>query len=178
MAGSSATLFSFIGDGVTWSRHIARFKRSESGVAVLEFVIVMPMTFLLFALLLDFGRIFWGYQSVIAGVRDATRYLARVAPVDICVTGGSLSSFEPTLLNIVAESAQGTSVLPGGFRVNSVDADFTCFTGAYRTSPAAVASVTANIDVEFMLGRWFGIAGDELGAFSATVTDASKVYGQ
>ena len=32
---------------------------------------------------------FWSYQMAIGGVRDAARYLARVAPADICNTAGA-----------------------------------------------------------------------------------------
>lgn len=159
-------------------RHIQRFKRDESGVAIFEFMVVMPMTFFLFALLLDFGRIYWGYQEAIAGVRDASRYLARVAPVDICVTGGSLNDYEETLKDMIQENAGGTSILPGGITVGQVDADHTCVTGDYRTSPAAVATVSANMTIQFMLSGWFDIIGDGLGTVTTTVADSSKVYGQ
>ncbi len=63
---------------------IKTFYRSTSGAALVEFVIVFPMMILFFVMIVEFGRLYWGYQSVVAGVRDASRYLARVAPVDIC----------------------------------------------------------------------------------------------
>jgi len=171
-------LSSCTGERMKVSRHISRFKRSESGVAVFEFVMVMPMTILLFAVLMDFGRIYWGVQSITAGVRDATRYLARVAPVDICITGGSLSGYETTLEGFIENDIRAASVLPGGFTLTDISADYTCITGTFRTSPAAVATVTADVDIDFMLGNWFGVVADELGSFSTSISDASRVFGQ
>lgn len=162
---------------MTISRIISHFERSERGAAVLEFVIVMPFTFVLFALLLDFGRIYWGYQASVAGIRDASRYLARVAPVDICVSGGTLDNFEAALLTMVRNES-GASVLPGGLTVTSVDADYTCVSGTFRTSPAAVATVTAQLNVQFLLSGWFDVAANPLAGFTTSIADQTKVYGQ
>ncbi|MCB1348871.1 MAG: pilus assembly protein, partial [Maritimibacter sp.] len=59
---------------------IKTFWQSTSGTALVEFVIVFPMMILFFAIMVEFGRLYWGYQSVVAGVRDAARYVGRVGP--------------------------------------------------------------------------------------------------
>ena len=80
----------------------------------------MPMLLLLFAVIIDGGRMMWSYQTAVAGVRDATRYLARVAPVDICTTGGSVAGYTATLTGIVQNSIYGNQLFPNGIAVNSV----------------------------------------------------------
>ena len=58
---------------------------------MVEFAILLPILLLVFAVIVEGGRLMWSYQTVVAGVRDATRYVARAAPANICSTGGSLA---------------------------------------------------------------------------------------
>ncbi|CAN0605625.1 unnamed protein product, partial [Ectocarpus sp. 12 AP-2014] len=68
------------------SAYLTKFRREESGVALVEFAIFLPLFLLAFFVVVEFSRIFFSYQGAISGVRDATRYLARVADADVCVT--------------------------------------------------------------------------------------------
>lgn len=155
------------------------FRRSESGAAVVEFVIVFPFMVLIFAIIVEFGSMLWAYQSTVAGVRDASRYLARSSPVDLCVPPtGSIASQSATVRTMIEKDRSGLDVLPGSVSVNSVTVSHRCVTGTFRTSPMAIAQVTAVVDVQMPLGALFGYFGSGLSAFQTTVADEARVIGQ
>ena len=61
-------------------RFSSRFAEREDGAALVEFALLLPIFLLLFAMAVEGSRTFWSYQTAIAGVRDAARYVARAAP--------------------------------------------------------------------------------------------------
>ncbi|MFT4706189.1 MAG: Flp pilus assembly protein TadG [Reinekea sp.] len=156
---------------------LKRFRKSEDGVAVVEFVLSVPLMILVFAIVIEFSRLFLGYQATVSGVRDANRYLARVAPIDICIAGGSLSAYDAILKTMIEKDRSANSVLPSQFTVTSVAATHTCVSGVYRTSPAPVATVSAQISVQFPMGFVFGMFGTELTPLTTTVTNSSRIFG-
>lgn len=157
---------------------IKKFLKAEDGVAVVEFVLSVPMMILIFAIVIEFGRLFLGYQSTVGGVRDASRYLARIAPIDICLNGGSLSSYNAMLKNKIETDRSANNVLPSQFTVTSVSATHTCVAGTYRTSPAPVATVAAQISVQFPFGSFFSLFGNPLAPLTTTVSDSARIFGQ
>ena len=144
----------------------------------MEFMIVFPFMVLIFALLVQFGAIFWGYQSAVAGVRDAARYVARSSDVALCVAGGSIAGKSTLARGMIETDRAGNSVLPGNMTVSSVAVSHRCVTGSYRTSPMAIAEVRAVFTVQMPLGGLFGVFGNGLTAFQTTVTDEQRVIGQ
>lgn len=156
---------------------IKRFAFAESGAALIEFAIMMPMMLLLFAVTIEGGRLMWSYQSVNAGVRDATRYLARVAPGDICSSGGSVSGYTSDLETIVRNTAGGSTIFPSGITVNSVTPSLTCVAGTFRVSPAPVVQVTASLTITFPFAGLFAFAGQSQGTLTKTISDQTRVYG-
>lgn len=160
------------------TKWIKQFRKAEDGAAVVEFVLSVPMMILIFAIVIEFGRLFLGYQSTVGGVRDASRYLARIAPIDICVTGGSLSAHNAMLKAMIENDRSANTVLPSQFTVTSVSATYTCVSGSYRTSPAPVATVAAQISVQFPMGFLFGLFGHPLSPLTTTVSDSSRIFGQ
>ena len=65
------------------------------------------MMVLLFSVIIEGARLLWAYQVAEAGIRDATRYIARRAPYNICDTAGSLSSYQSELETIVRTRLSG-----------------------------------------------------------------------
>ena len=53
---------------------VARLARSESGAAMVEFAIVLPMLALLVFGMIDFGRAFKFYNNLATAVRDGARF--------------------------------------------------------------------------------------------------------
>lgn len=163
---------------VIFSQRLKEFYRSEDGVAVVEFVLSVPLMIVLFAVIVEMGRLFLGYQSTVTGVREASRYLARIAPIDICSSGGSLSSYNTMLKNRIENNRASNSVLPSQFSVTSVSATFVCVSGSYRTSPAPVATVSASIDVQFPFGTLFGFLGTDMTSLQTSVSNSTRIFGQ
>lgn len=56
--------------------------RDERAAALVEFTILSPFLFTLAFGLFEFGRFLYQYQMVVEGLRDGTRYLARLDPED------------------------------------------------------------------------------------------------
>jgi|TARA_R110002049_G_scaffold10127_3_gene50479 Flp pilus assembly protein TadG len=158
--------------------HARRFAADQDGAIIVEFALVMPVMLLLLALTIEASRMMWSYQTVIAGVRDAGRYMARVTPADICTSGESVSDMSSTLRAIVERDIGGNILFPASIAVTSVTPSYTCVTGTYRVSPAAVAQVSANVTIQFPLGGILTLFGDGISTVNTQVTDRSRIFGQ
>ncbi len=161
---------------------LRRFARDESGLALVELALGLPLMFLVFAITVEGGRMFWSYQSVIEGVRDATRYAGRTVPNNICATGTALSSYvtDTQLKGIVERNANANGVFPPMISVTGVTASRRCVgnAGDYRISPAPVVSVRATLRIQFPFSGFARFAtGTGLGTITTSVTDESRVFG-
>ncbi|SLN73315.1 TadE-like protein [Roseovarius albus] len=161
----------------TYKKFFKRFRADERGAALVEFAIMLPMMLLLFAVVIEGGRLMWSYQAVNAGVRDATRYLARVTSSEICADGGSVAGYTSDLENIVRQTIGGTSIFPTNITVDSVTPSLNCVAGTYRVSPAPVVQITATMTIEFPFSGLFGLNGSSLSTMTKTVADQSRVFG-
>lgn len=145
---------------------------------IVEFALTMPLMLLFFAIMMESARTAWAYQMVNSGVRDASRYVARVAPRDICSTGGNLNGYTTQVTNIVTQNRAGLGVMPATVVVNSVTPSLTCVTGSYRNGPVGVATVSANITVQYPMGFIFDWFGDAVGQATTVVADDARIFGQ
>lgn len=157
-----------------------RFKSDERGAIFVEFALTLPLFLLFFMFATEAGRLLYSYQSAAAGVRDAGRYMARVAPVERCLTDGAgeITGYRDTLKDIVAEDITEAPVLLSSVQVNSVVPVLECIVGDYRISPAPVVTVTANVTVQFPFGGVFGLFGEELTSVTTDISDEARVFGQ
>jgi Flp pilus assembly pilin Flp len=153
-----------------------RFLRHDRGAALTEFAMILPLSLLLFATIVESTRMLWAYQATAAGVRDATRYVARVAPRDIC-PGGSLSAYEGDALSIVSQSSQGAPLFTGGIRIVSVQGRLLCDNSGWHGGPAGIAEITATLEVTFPFGGLFGLAGGSAPTLTAILSDQSRIFG-
>ncbi|CUJ98727.1 Flp pilus assembly protein TadG [Ruegeria denitrificans] len=163
-------------------KHLAsplkRFARDDEGAILVEFGLVMPVMLLLLAVTLESARLMWSYQSVIAGVRDASRYMSRVTPSDICSSGGTVTGLTTTLKGIVEEDKNTNSLFPPSITINSVTPSLSCVTGTYRLSPAPVGTVSANITIQFPMGGLLALFGNGISSVTTNVSDTSRIFGQ
>lgn len=160
----------------TQVRPIRRFLRDSDGAALVEFALVLPMMLLVFAVIVEGSRMLISYQSAIGSVRDATRYLARIVPTDICITGGSISAYDSQVGAIAGQNLGGVS-LPGSVTVQSVTSSLACISGGYRVDPAPVATVSATIAIAMPFSGIFTLNGGTLSTITTTVTDSARVFG-
>ena len=162
---------------------LLRFWKDQSGVALVELAFGIPLMFLVFAVTVEGGRMFYAYQAVIEGVRDAGRYAGRAVPRDLCISGGAVTDFVDTtaLTTLVSRSAGANPVFPMMIAVTGVDATHRCVgvAGDYRVSPAPVVEVTATLQIRFpfqAFARAF-FADNAMGTITTTVSDESRVFG-
>ncbi len=153
------------------------FARAEDGAIFVEFALVLPMLLLVFALIVEGSRIMWSYQAAISGVRDATRYLARILPANICATGGTVTAYESTVTEIVDSSLSGLPVMVSGVSVDSVTPALQCYSGSYRGGNVAVAKVTATVTMTLPMGTLLTFFGGSGAPLTTTVSDQSRVFG-
>ncbi|SFC07855.1 TadE/TadG family type IV pilus assembly protein [Tropicimonas isoalkanivorans] len=172
-------------------RHIPqtlrRFARGEDGAQLVEFALILPMMLLVFAVIVEGGRLMWSFQAANAGVRDATRYLARVAPSNICDTMDSIGTYVSAsdLATIVEKrSASGRFFGTKLVEILSAQPSYACFDGTegdtavtYRVPVVGVAEVTATVQVTFPFAGLFELAGGQRATFTKTVTDQSRIFG-
>lgn len=154
-----------------------RFLRREDGAALIEFAIVLPMMLFVFAVIIEGSRLLLSYQAAIAGVRDASRYLARTVDPTICTSGGTLNGYSARLQAVVSNALTAKSVFASGVTVNSVSPSYSCVTGDYRHGPVAIAAVTAQITVTFPFSGLFTLVGQSRPTLATTVTDRARVFG-
>lgn len=150
--------------------------RAEDGVALTEFALTLPIFLLVFSVVIGGARMMWTYQMMIGGVRDATRYLARVAPADICAGGGSVAGYKDTLTAIIS-GAGSSAFLPLNVTLDDVTPGYRCVAGTYRHGTVAVAQVSADITITFPFAPMATLVGASPATLSTTVTDQSRIYG-
>lgn len=161
-----------------WPAISQSFASDDEGAIVVEFSLVLPIMLLVLALTVESARMAWSYQSVIAGVRDAARYLARMTPLEICTTGGSVAASGTLLKQIVERDLDGTALFSSRVTVNSVTPSYTCVSGSYRVNPVPVGTVSANITIHFPMGNVLSLFGNGLSSVTTDVTDTSRIFGQ
>ncbi len=158
--------------------NIARLKRCDAGGPIVEFGMVLPLILLFIAVIIEGGRITWIHQATAAGVRDASRMIARIAPPDACATGGSgVGSYSMMAQDIVVNSVGGTSILPLG--ASLVGFDVTCHqrSGTYRLDPTSVVEVRARIRINYLFGGIFGYFGNSYDTLTTEIADQSRIFG-
>jgi len=155
---------------------IARFRDDQRGAALVEFAMVLPIMLVFFGTTVEGARMMWSYQAAASGVRDASRYLAMVAPIDVCANANSVSGYADALEDIVMVSVSGATIYPGDITINSVTPS--CAQGTHTGLHFGVVEVTASITIDYPFGRIFTLVGNSaLLGFTATVTDQHRVFG-
>ena len=156
-----------------------QFWRREEGAILVEFAVSLPLILILAFLSVESMRLFWSYQAVIAGVRDATRYLARVAPADLCTSGGNVTGYSAQLKGIVESTINFTALFPAGVTVTSLTSAHTCITSlGLRQASVPVATVSANVSITMPFSQILQIVGGAPAAtLTTTVRDQARVYG-
>ena len=157
--------------------HLRRLASDESGTQLVEFAMVLPMMLLVFGVIIEGGRMMWSYQTVVAGVRDATRFLARVTPRDICDDAGAITDYDDTLIGIIRNNNDGSSILPSGVTVTEILTELDCYEGEFRSDVAPIVTVRADVEVTFPFAGLFTLVGGSRPTLETSVTDQSRVYG-
>jgi len=165
--------------------------RREDGAVLVEFALILPVMLLFFAVTIEAGRMLWTYQQIVSGVRDASRYLGRAAPYEICP--GFTGPTEPLasrIEDIVGDDVSGVSLFGSGVTLGPVVYSVACAddsgeTTGFGTAPddyadvkVMIGAVTADVTIDFPLGNVFSLFGAALGPLTTTVRDQVRIYGQ
>lgn len=155
-----------------------RFQRAEEGAILVEFALVLPLMLLFFAIMIESAHTFWNYQVAVSGVRDASRYLGRVVPVNICNPMGSLNGYGTIVGEIVSQNMNLNPAFSSTVSIDGIDLTLSCENGTYRVNPAPVATVQARLTIQYPLGALFGLFGNELTSVQTVVSDQTRIIGQ
>lgn len=157
--------------------HLRRFRRDTSGTALVEFALSLPLMVLVSYISIDGLRMMWSYQAATSGVHEAARYIARVAPGDICTTGGSLSGYETALRDIVSQSSGGNSIFSRDARLVSLTTRLDCVTGTGLRQPTVpVATVSADVEMRLPLFRVLSTVANPV-TYTARIEEQARIYG-
>lgn len=173
-----------MGKVLTYLSRMARRARGDSGATAVEFVIVLPVMLLTFAVIVEGARIYWNYQATVAGVRDASRYLARTTNNDICggtanltrraITGGAGVAAAIVNRNMGTGSA---NLFPTAVSLTGTSADYICVS-VTGVGVVPVAVVDASVSITLPLSPLWGFfQGTPNGTMTSTITDQSRIYG-
>lgn len=166
-------------------RIVKRLRSDDAGVALVEFAIALPVLLLFLALMVEGGRSFYAYQSAIAGVRDATRYMSDAVPMDVCSRSGNLTSYRQKVSDIVRNSVSGEVLFasqisdqnPSQVAVTSVTPSLACVAGNFRISPAPVVTVTARLSIAYPFSGLFALVGSDLPRVDTVISDTARIFG-
>jgi Flp pilus assembly protein TadG len=160
------------------SRRLRRFLGRDEGAVLVEFAFVLPLLLIFFAVIVEGTRMMKNYHSAISGVRDATRFMSRHLPIDLCdVAPANLDGYNTTLQNIVGQSVSGVTLFPSGISLSTVQATYSCPAGTYHVEPAVVR-VTATLTINFPFSSVFELLGGEsFSNLTTTISDSAKVFG-
>lgn len=170
-------------------RALSRFVAKSDGATAVEFVIVLPVMLVCFALIVEGSRIFWNYQAAVGGVRDAARYLARVTNNDVCSgttpsLGSTASSDAKAIIERNLTSGKGTSaIFPSAVTLSTTtppSASLQCIgtdtTGLSVQVPVVRVNATVVVTLPMSNLLKFFIATPN-GQMVSTITDQSRIYG-
>ncbi len=98
-------------------RYSTASARSRSkGVAIVEFIIVMPICLILIMATAEFGRAFMQYNTLTKSVRDGVRYVASNAlmgSTGVVSINGTVQAQARNLVVYGNTAGTGTAILPG-----------------------------------------------------------------
>lgn len=161
----------------SFTARAARFARDEAGVALVEFALVLPMMLVVFAVIIEGSRMMMSYESAISGVRDATRYLARITDAGVCSTGTTVSGQAAALKTLIEHGQTGSAIFAPGVTIGTVTPSYRCVAGSYRNGPVPVAQVTAEVTITFPFAGIFTLVGGTQPTLTTTVTDQARIFG-
>ncbi len=179
---------------ISWLR---RARRSQSGVAAVEFVLILPVLALMLFGTIDIGRLLFDYHAVSKSVRDAARYVARS---DQEVLFSNLADCTVDLTTVEGSPTQnarnmvltGTIDLSGDYIVNywtdptDVVVSGFCFDnsagtyqgyypiGGFDVDDAPIVTVTATMSFLFLMGWVLG----QDGSLTFTISHEEVFIGQ
>lgn len=158
------------------------FRRSQRGVAAVEFgILIIPLTLMLFGLA-EYGRAIYQYNTLVKSVRDATRYLSTVSPGEVNEFGVNEWDRARCLARHGNQTCSGPLLVPGLTAEMVAICDATNCTATHSvvdTTEVAVNLVTVTIrGFQFSSLINFPVGGVSVGAPDIAFGDISNTMRQ
>ena len=179
---------------ISWLR---RARRSQSGVAAVEFVLILPVLALMLFGTIDIGRLLFDYHAVSKSVRDAARYVARsdqdalfsnptTCLVDLTTVPGSPTQNARNMVLTGTIDLSGDYIVKYWTDPTDVVVSGVCFdntAGTYQgfypmagfdADDAPIVTVTATMSFPFLMGWVLG----QDGSLTFTISHEEVFIGQ
>ena len=90
-------------------------RKSQTGIAVIEFALVLPILMVLLLATAEFGRAFYQYNTLTKAIRDGARYLSdnSLNGAGVIELGGSTSTAAKNLIVFGNSAGSGDALLEG-----------------------------------------------------------------
>lgn len=139
-----------------------------TGVAAIEFAIVLPMLVLIFTGMIEYGRLMWHYDALAKATRDAARYLS-TEQLSKLVDGSAAAMARNMVINATAAAGMRDE---NGPLVAAGDVSVTCAPTACASaiSESQVNTVTVSLSYGFAIGGWVPVISPGSGATINDVT--------
>lgn len=108
-------------------------RNRQTGVAIVEFALILPMLLVMTFITTEFGRALYQYNSVVKSVRDAARYLSQQTPgthateaANLVVYGNTAGTGTPVAAGLATSHVAAPTwqlqdpLVPGGPTINAV----------------------------------------------------------
>jgi Flp pilus assembly protein TadG len=167
-----------------------RFGHRQDGTALVEFAISLPLILVVSFGTIDSMRLFWSYQAAVAGVRDAARYVARVAPDDICTTPVDLATHlagltDPVDVTAIIDSARildptdDGALYTRGVTISNVTATIDCVDSlGLRQAEVPVVRISADLSIVMPFTEVLTLVGGAgFGTLTTTIVEDARVFG-
>lgn len=140
----------------------------QTGLAAIEFALILPMLLIMAFAVIDFGRVLFEYNTLSKSTRDATRYLASVVrpPAAVYASDATYSAAVSSAQNLAlcgSVSACGSNALVDGLTASNISV-------TYPTSVGGISYVRITIQnySTSFITNVLGVSKD-LGAISVTM---------
>ncbi|MBT8416612.1 MAG: pilus assembly protein [Silicimonas sp.] len=164
--------------------NLRRWGRRDEGATAVEFTILLPVMLVTFAVIVEGARIYWNYQAAVSGVRDASRYLARITDNDVCA-GGTLPTNPATIATNIINRSMGdgaANLFPPAVQLSTttpVSAQRVCrdlTSQSLGIVPTWQVQATVEITLPLSI-LWSFFQSTPTGTMTSTITDQTRIYG-
>ena len=121
--------------------------KNQSGIAVIEFALVLPILMLLMLATAEFGRAFYQYNTLTKSIRDGARYLSdnSLNGAGVIELGGSASTAAKNLIVFGNSAGSGDALLEGfstsDITITTIDSKHLKVSASFSYTPIIAAGI-------------------------------------
>lgn len=122
-------------------------RKSQLGIAVIEFALVLPILMILLLATAEFGRAFYQYNTLTKAIRDGARYLSdnSLNGAGVIELGGAASTATKNLIVFGNSAGNGAALLDGlstsDITITTVDSQHLKVSASFSYTPIIAAGI-------------------------------------